>query len=341
MSIKKLIILPLAAFMLLSLFAAPTFAGRKRSKILKIATLAPEGSTWWQILKDADKRIRELTNGSVKIRLYAGGVAGDEPDVVRKMRVGQLHGGALTSVGLAEIQPELMVLQAPGVIQSWDELDAARTAMGEKLKALLREKGYEVLVWGDVGFTRIFSNAKIENPVDIQSTKPWCWTQDGLTRELFKSLKVNPVMLSIAEVLPGLQTGLLNSYAVAPLVSLSLQWFTRSKYMYDLPINVTIGAVVLSKKKFDTLTEEEKAAIQQAGREITPKMERLVRGDNQKAIEAIKKAGVTIVTPTPDQMQAWRKVALASAKASAGHVYSADLLEQLQAAVDAYRKNGK
>ena len=111
--------------------------------------------------------------------------------------------------------------------------------------------------------------------------------------------------------------------------------------MYDLPINVTIGAVVLSKKKFDTLTEEEKAAIQQAGREITPKMERLVRGDNQKAIEAIKKAGVTIVTPTPDQMQAWRKVALASAKASAGHVYSADLLEQLQAAVDAYRKNGK
>ena len=107
--------------MLVSFCATSSFAGRTRSKTLKIATLAPEGSTWWQILKDADKRIRELTNGTVKIRLYAGGVAGDEPDVVRKMRVGQLHGGALTSVGLSEIQPELMVLQAPGVIQSWEE----------------------------------------------------------------------------------------------------------------------------------------------------------------------------------------------------------------------------
>ena len=339
MSLKKSILFVLVSFVTVTVLAEDSFA-RKRSKTLKIATLAPEGSAWWQILKDADKRIRELTNGSVKIRLYPGGGAGDEPDVVRKMRVGQLHGGALTSVGLAEIQPELMVLQAPGVIQTWAELDAARTKMSDKLKALLREKGYEVLVWGDVGFNRLFSKTRVDTIEDVKKTKPWCWTQDGLTRQFYKELDVNPVMTSMPEVLPGLQTGLMNAYSVAPLVSLSLQWFTRSEYMYDLPLAVTIGAVVITKKKFDTLTDAEKAAIEQAGREITPKMEEMVRGGDEDAIAALKKAGVKVVVPTDRQKKQWQKAALASAQASAGEVYSDALLQDLKTAVSEYRANG-
>lgn len=334
---RKLSLVSLLLLALITFGGVSTGHARSRVKKLKIATLAPEGSTWWQILKDADQRIRELTNGSVKIQLYAGGVAGDEPDVVRKMRMGQLHGGALTSVGLAELQPELMVLQAPGVIQSWGELDAARAAMSETLKRLLREKGYEVLVWGDVGFTRIFSKTPVASPEEFRSTKPWCWTQDGLWRAYYKALGVKPVMSSMPEVLPGLQTGLMDAYATAPLVSLSLQWFTRSTHMLDLPLNVMIGAIVISTKMFDKLSDTEKAAIEQAGRELTPKMKKLVRADNQKAIEAIRKSGVTIVKPTPAQKALWLKSALESTRGVAGTVYSATLLSELQAAVDAHR----
>ena len=341
MSLRSLSLLPLVAALVISMGAVSTGHARSRTKKLKVATLAPEGSTWWQIIKDADKRIRELTNNSVKIQLYAGGVAGDEPDVVRKMRMGQLHGAALTSVGLGEIQSELLVLQAPGVIQSWAELDAAREAMGETLKKLLRDKGYEVLVWGDVGFTRVFTKGAVRTPAAFSAMKPWCWTQDGVWRAFYNELGVKPVMSSIPEVLPGLQTGLMDSYSTAPLVSLSLQWYTRSTHMLDLPLNVMIGAIVLSSKEFNKLSDSEKAAIEQAGRELTPKMKRLVRADNQKAIEAIERSGVTIITPTAVEKQAWFKAAVAAAHRASGHVYSPELLKQLQTAVDKHRATVK
>lgn len=342
MNLRKLILLSLAAFMISSLLAAPGFSrSRQRGNVLKVATLAPKGSAWYELLKEAAREISKKTNGSVKLKLYPGGVAGDEPDVVRKIRAGQLHGGALTSVGLSEIESELMVLQAPGVIQTWEELDAARSAMDFELRSLLRKKGFEVLVWGDVGFTRVFSNSRIETPQQITNTKPWCWTQDGVTREFFKELLVNPVMLSMPEVLPGLQTGLLDSYVVPPLVSLSLQWFTRSKYMYDLPLSVNIGAVVLSAEKYNRLSDEQKQAIQEVGQELTPKMKAMVRQGEENAVRSLKKAGITVVTPKPAQAKAWRQLSLTSAKAASGKVYSADLLEQLKTAVGNYRKSGK
>ncbi len=306
----------------------------------KIASLAPEGSTWFKMFKGMDSRLRELSGGRMELRIYAGGVAGDEVDVVRKMRVGQLQGGAITSVGLAEIDARMLVLQAPGLFESWEELDYARAQLREHLAALLREKGYVVWLWGDIGFNRIFSKQVVRVPEDLKATKAWCWTYDSNYLALFEVVGVKPIMLGVPEVLAGLQTGLIDSFSVAPLAAVSLQWFSRAKYMLDVPLTVTIGAIVLTRKSLDALSVEDQALLMQVGAEFSPKMAKAVRDDNQKSIEAIRKAGITIIPADQQLKAAWAAVTKAAADQAAGTVYPPELLAEVRAAVAAYRAHG-
>ena len=311
-----------------------------KKQVFKVATLAPEGSTWWKTFKMADERLRQLSGGEMSMRLYAGGVAGDEPDVVRKMRVGQLHGAALTSVGLAEIQPATLVLQAPGLFSSWEELDTVRKKMAGRLEKLLEKEGYAVLLWGDVGFNRVFSNTPVSGPSDMKNTKPWCWTQDGVFKEYYSAMGANPVLLGVPEVLSSLQTGLINAYVTPPLAALSLQWFNRAKYMLDLPVALTVGAVVVSKKKLDALTDEQRGWVQQVIRELHPALFEAVREDNKKAIAQIRNAGVTITQPTAEAKKAWARVAKQAADNAAGKVYPKELLEEARRLVEEFRASG-
>ena len=315
----------------------PSLEASARKKTFKVATLAPEGSTWWKVFKIADKRLRDLSSKRMKIRLYAGGVAGDEPDVVRKLRVKQLHGAALTSVGLSEIQPAMLVLQAPGLFRNWEELDHVRKVMADKFQGLLAEKGYFALLWGDVGFNRFFSNERIQEPGQVKQTKPWCWTQDGVYQAFYEVLGTNPVLVGVPEVLPGLQTGLLNAYSSPPLAAVSLQWFNRSKYMLDHALNVTIGALVMRKKDVDELPQEDRDIIYKVGAEIGPQLAAMVREDNRKSVDAIRAKGIEVVSLSDDAAKAWSDLERSAADMAAGKVYSPELLAEVRSTVKAFR----
>ncbi len=319
-------------------FAVPASAGEET--VLKIATLAPEGSTWWKLFIDFDKRVREESKGRVRLKIFAGGVAGDEPDVVRKMRVGSLAGGAVTSVGLGEIQPALLALQAPGLYASWDELDAVRQRMADKLASLLAEKGYVVLFWGDVGFNRIFSQTKIERPADVGKTKMWVWTQDNVHRVLWDTAGVKAVPLGVPDVLPSLQSGLIDAYPTPPLAAVSLQWFSRSKFMLDLPYSVTIGAFVLSTKSMEKLSAEDRAALMKVSQDMGKELAALVRADNLRAVDAIKRAGIQVTAPSNEAKAEWEKLTAKAADAAAGNVYPKELLAEIREAIRAYRAAG-
>jgi TRAP-type C4-dicarboxylate transport system substrate-binding protein len=309
-------------------------------QVFKIATLAPEGSTWWKLFVDFDKNVKAATNNRVKFKIYAGGVAGDEPDFVRKMRVGGLQGAAVTSVGLAEIQPALMALQAPGLFNSWDELDAVRAKLADQLAKLLAEKGYVVLFWGDVGFNRIFSQVKVETPADAQKTKMWLWTQDNVHKVLWETAGVKTVPLGVPDVLPSLQSGLIDAIPAAPLAAVSLQWFSRTKFMLDLPYNVTIGAFVVSSKALDKLSAEDKAALMKIAASTSVELSKIVRADDKKALDAIKKAGVQVTVPSDAAKKQWAELCDKAADAAAGPVYPKELLTQAREAVKAYRAAG-
>ena len=191
---------------------------------LKIATLAPEGSAWMVAFHEWAKNVEEHTGGKIKIKFFAGGTAGAERDAVRKMRLGQLNGAAVTAIGLGLINSEVRVLELPMLIDTYGELDYVRNKLDAELRKKFEDKGYVLLAWGDVGPVHIFSNTPIKGKADLAQLKLWAWVDDALVRALFTQLGVNGVPLGVPDVLPSLQTGLINACYGSPLSTLALQW---------------------------------------------------------------------------------------------------------------------
>ena len=221
---------------------------------LKIATLAPEGSAWMVSFHEWAKNVEEHTGGKIKIKFFAGGTAGDERDAVRKMRLGQLNGAAVTAIGLGLINSEVRVLELPMLINTYDELDFVRNKLDAELRKKFDDKGYVLLAWGDVGPVHIFSNI-----ADQGQSRPRADQAVGLGRRRARArrsstqLGVNGVPLGVPDVLPSLQTGLINACYGSPLSTLALQWYTKVKYMTSMHITQAIGATVITKKEFDKL----------------------------------------------------------------------------------------
>src|SRR3954467_4279724 len=238
------------ALALFGLLAGGSTAARAQTQ-LKIATLAPEGSAWMVAFHEWAKNVEEHTSGKVKVKFFAGGTAGDERDAVRKMRLGQLNGAAVTAIGLGLINSEVRVLELPMLINSYDELDFVRNKLDADLRKKFEEKGYVLLAWGDVGPVHIFSNQPIKGKADLAQLKLWAWVDDALVRELFHQLGVNGVPLGVPDVLPSLQTGLINACYGSPLSTLALQWYTKVKFMTSMHISQAIGATIMTKKDFD------------------------------------------------------------------------------------------
>jgi TRAP-type transport system periplasmic protein len=263
---------------------------------VKIATLAPDGSAWAKILVEGAKKIAERTAGRVTVKYYFAGSQGDERDVVRKMKLGQIDGAALTAVGLGLIKGEVRVLELPFLFKNDKELDYVRAKMAPDFERQFDEAGYVLLAWGDVGWTHLYSNAPVNTRADLNKTKMWAWTDDPIVRTFFKRLGVNGVPLGVPDVLTSLQTGTIDACYGSPLVAVALQWYTKVKFATDTPINYGIGALVLRKEVFAKLSAEDQAAVRQSGVEMNQKLMATVRKDNERAAKAMQRSGVQFVS---------------------------------------------
>jgi TRAP-type C4-dicarboxylate transport system substrate-binding protein len=277
-------------------------ARAEEGHVLKIATLAPEGSSWMNLFHSWGKAIEEHSGGKIKVKFYAGGVAGDERDAVRKMRLGQINGAAVTAIGLGLIQPEVRVLELPLMIQSYEELDFVRAKLNDEIRHKFEEKGYVLLAWGDVGPVHIFSNIPLKGKADLAQTKLWAWVDDPIVRMLFSQLGASGVPLGVPDVLPSLQTGLINACYGSPLSTLALQWYTKVKYMTQMHISQSIGATVMTKKEFDKIPADLQKTLLEESRELEGKLLKQIRADNDKSLQQLKNAGVQVID-SPAQMR--------------------------------------
>jgi len=266
-------------------------AGDKRYT-LKMATLAPEGSSWMKRFHEASRAIETRSEGRLKIKIYAGGIMGDEPDIIRKIRIGQLQGAAVTGVGLGIIQPAVRVLDLPFLFESYDELDFIRERLGREFEQKFQERGYVLLAWGDVGWIHIFSNQPVTNKQQLLDTKLWAWVDDPLAHRMFKQIGVKGIPLALPAVLPHLQTGLINAAYGSPLSTLALQWYTKVKYMSDLPITMANAAVVVSKRFFDGLPPDLQTILREEGMRMQKTLVDQVRRDNEESLTVLKKFGI-------------------------------------------------
>lgn len=321
--------------------AAPLHARRRaRPRYeIKFATLAPEGSTWMNIMRQLDDELYERTGGKLGFRIYAGGVSGDEKDVLRKIRVGQLHAGGFTGVGMGEILPEVRVLDLPFLFFNYDEVDHVLARLKETFARHFLERGFVLLGWGEVGFVHFFSKEPIRTQEDLKARKLWMWQGDPLAQAYFKALGVSPIPLALPDVLTSLQTNLVDTVYISPLGAIVLQWHTKVVYMSALPMADAAGAVLVSKKAFDRLPPEYQALLA----ERTPKyLRRLVlqtRADNARSIEELRRRGLKVVAaPPPEEVERFVSTGRDAQQSLVGRLYSQELLEEVRRAVADYRR---
>jgi len=307
----------------------------------KIATLAPEGSSWMTIFHAWGKTLEEHSGGKIKVKFYAGGVAGDERDAVRKMRLGQINGAAVTSIGLGLIQPEVRVLELPMMINNYDELDYVRNKMDDELRKKFEEKGYVLLAWGDVGPVHIFSNIPIKGKADLGQTKLWAWVDDPIVRMLFSQLGAQGVPLGVPDVLPSLQTGLINACYGSPLSTLALQWYTKVKYMTAMHISQAIGATIITKKEFDKLSGELQKQVLTDSKDMEKKLLKTIRDDNDKSLDSLKKSGIQVVDSPPEMRKDFEAQAVALRPKLEPSVYSHEFRMKVEKLLGDYRAGKK
>ncbi len=284
------------------------YSGHSLAKTFKIATLAPAGTTWMKLMKQGAKNISEKTDGRVKLKFYPGGVMGNEQSVHRKIKVGQLHGGAFTSGGLEHIYPGIQALSLPMIFNSIDEVDYVRSKMDAFLKQNMEQGGFVLLGIANGGFARIMSQQPLTDLEAIRSSKVWLPEGDDVVLETFKSLGISPISLSIADVFTGLQTGLIETVAVTSTAAIAFQWHSSTAYVTDIPVIFLTGLLAIQKKSFDKINAEDQIIVKQEIDNVFKQLDTLNRSDNDKATEALKNYGIEFVKPDPAEIRRWKKL---------------------------------
>ncbi len=306
---------------------------------IKFASLAPDGSTWMNVMREFDQAIRDETNGEMGFKIYPGGVAGDEKDVLRKIRLGQLHSAGFTGVGLGEIYPEVRIFDSPFLFRNYDEVDFIQQKFFDKFAKGFEKNGFVLLGWADVGFVYVYTNTPVRKLEDMKNVKMWMWEGDPVAEATFKSLGINPIPLSVIDVMTALQTGMVNGVYTSPLAIIALQWFTKVKYMMEIPLADAAGAVLISKKMFDKLTPRHQEILITNAKKYFKKLMKLSREDNTRSIETLKQNGIQLVPPPPqDVLKLFYEKGKEARRMMAEKLYPLELVEEVEQALIEYRK---
>ena len=261
---------------------------------IKLATLVPESSIWGRAFREMGEDWKRSTAGRVDLHIYPGGVAGDEPDIVRKMRIGQLHAASLTVSGLGEIDTGFRFFEIPMFFESDQEIFHVLEAMTPVLSERLLAKGFVLIHWGHAGWIRLFSLRPIEKLDDLRQQKQFLWAGDNRMVSWWKENDFQPVPLPATEIATGLQTGLIEVVPATPLAALSLQWFRSTPHMLDHPVLPFQGGTVIAKSTWDKISAEDRAAMLEAGKRCQEFLRREVPVREREAVEEMKNRGLSV-----------------------------------------------
>jgi TRAP-type C4-dicarboxylate transport system substrate-binding protein len=310
--------------------------------IIKFATLAPEGSTWLNVMNKLNNDIQKSTDGKLKFRIYSGGVFGDEKDVLKKVRFGQVHCAGFTGNGLGEILPEIRILELPYLFLNYNEIDYVSEKFYDRFARLFEERGFVLLGWTEVGFVYVFTNSPIKTIDDVRKLKRmWVWEGDPLAEETFKSFGVNPIPLPFTDFLTSLQTGLIDGVYTSPYAAIALQWFTKTKYMMVTPMTDASGALLIDKKFFNKLSPDFQNILKEKCRSYMKELVNLSRNDNEKSIETLKKNGIQVVELSENAKKEFEKIGVEVRNKLTGKLYSKEFLNEILTALDDFRKGTK
>jgi len=276
-----------------------------QKSIIKIATLAPSGTEWCGMLMEMGQRWEQETGGVIKLRIYPNGVLGDERDMVRKIRIGQIHAAAITAEGITEITEDASVFFLPNFYDSWDEVNFIRNEIADHLNEEINKKGFKVLFWADVGWVHWFSKEPIINVSDLKGKKIFSWAGDYRTDEIWDQAGFDVVPLAVSDILPGLQTGLIDAIALNPIFALSAQIFGIADNMLDMKWGMLTGAVVIDLQTWNSIDVNNQVIMQNIANEISESYRQLNYKLSDEAIKAMTDIGLKVHEPDSLTLAEW------------------------------------
>ena len=336
---------PVTSIRILGLCAVVALAAARPARAdnveLRIATLAPSGSPWMEVLDKASSETRDKTSGRVTLKYFEGGQQGDERDFVRKINLGQLDGAAVTAVGLSMIDESIRVLELPMMFESAEELDYVADKLWPYFQKKFEAKGFKLNDRGEVGWIYFLSKGRVDKLADLRGQKLWLWGDDRLVGAVFKKLGLNGVPLGVPEVDAALTSGKIDACYSSPVAAVALQWYSKIKFMTSMPMSFAIGATVLSTKAYKKLSPEDVKLLEDVSRANAKKLRKTIRKANEDAKGTMSRKGVTVV-PTPIAMvDEFTKQATEIWNELAGKVYSKEELKMVLDARDEYRAKHK
>jgi TRAP-type C4-dicarboxylate transport system substrate-binding protein len=314
------------------------FSAGVTAKTLKFATLAPAGTTWMNEMKVGADKVEQRTAGRVQLKFYPGGVMGNDQSVHRKIKIGQLHGGAFTQAGLAQANSSIQAMGLPMLFRSLDEVDYVRERMDPVLKQDMESSGFILLGISEGGFARILSKQPMQDLEALRGSKVWVPEGDQVGLTVFRGLGITPISLPISDVFTGLQTGLIETVPVNPSSAIAFQWHSSTAYMTDVPITFLIGVLAITKTEFDKLSAADQIVLREEMGAVFKRLDALNRADNEAAREALRQHGITFVMPNPGEIERWRDIsAVAVDDMVRAGVIPARIVDQVRGYLQAFR----
>jgi TRAP-type transport system periplasmic protein len=327
--LRKLIAASLIGALMLLLPGSSKVATAAETQFLRIATLAPRDSDLAKGFLKLDKGLRAATGNGWGVRLYPSGVAGDEVDVIRKMKVGQMDASVITSTGLSQIVREVDVLNAPGVINNYKQLEAVQAALTPEWESSFDKAGFKLLAWGETGQYRWFAKNAINKPSDIKSMRPWVWPSSYSQKEIYHVLGANGVPLGVPEVYGALQTGMVDMVINTSVALVALQWHANLKHMTEKPVGgVLIGAMLMNTEKWKAMPADAQQHVQAELKKNTESDKQDIRQADERSFQTLIKHGYIVDKWNADADKEYAVMADSVRKHLVGRVYSAELLER-------------
>ncbi len=320
---------------LAAVLAALAPAAHAEPVTIKLGTLAPQGSSWHDLLKELAQRWEQASGGQVRLRVYAGGAQGSEGDMVRKIAIGQLQAAAISNVGMHDVLPEPQVFSVPFLFDDEAQMECAFEKMRPKLDEALAKRGLVALQWSRVGSIYLFCDAPRRTPGDMKSAKVWAWEGDPKSVEAYRAAGLYPVVLAATDIMPSLQTGMIDCVPNIPLYVLTARFFDKANHMMDAPWSYMVGATVVRKETWEKIAPDLRPKLVAIARELGDKVNAEVRRLNADAVTAMQKQGLKKIQTDPVP---WRAAMERTWPIVRGGVVPAEFFDQVKGARDACRK---
>jgi TRAP-type transport system periplasmic protein len=324
----------IAGIVLVSSWSRPAVG---ESQQIRIATLAPSGSPWMNILERAAAEISNKTDRRVTIKYYGGGQQGDERDFIRKIKAGQLDGAAVTAVGLSMIEPSIRVLELPMLFETQDEVDYVAGKMWPYFQQKFEAKGFRLAERGELGWIHFFSKTKVTSLAELRKLRLPFLTDDQIGGAIRDKLKLNGIPLRVPEIDAALTAGRIDACLSSPLGAIALQWYRKVKYMGATPMVYAIGATVMSLDTVAKVSAEDRKIIEEIAKGSQKKARRIIRKANDDAYKTLTRHGITVVDVPRAMIDELTSIATTVQTELIGKVYSKEELDMVIAYRDEYR----